>query len=77
MQQQEGLREHEKINHPGIPAYGLARKKNTGKQGKPVNWRPVNRDIDCIADHPLGGPMVASNGEWTRLSGPDCAAMRN
>ena len=59
VQQQEGLREHEKMNHPGIPAPrytgippvnrgdGVARKKPTGKQGKPVNWRPVNRDIDC------------------------------
>ena len=60
VRQQEGLREHEKMNHPGIPAYyrytgilpvnrgdGVARKKNTGKHSKPVNWRPVNRDIDC------------------------------
>ena len=55
MQQQEGLREHKKNEPPryiGNPPVnrgdGVARKKNTGKQGKPVNWRPVNQDIDCV-----------------------------
>ena len=43
---------NEPSRYTGIPPVnrgdGVARKKNTGKQGKPVNWRLVNRDIDCI-----------------------------
>ena len=48
--------------YTGIPPVnrgdGVARKNNNGKQGKPVNWRPVNRDIDCTNEVCLQGTYL-------------------